>query len=92
MSQLNGINKDSSVENLNQTNAVINNDQGFQSQKLNNNNLDMMSASLNAAPISTAIPQYGFKVKFNHIFPEKRTQILRPSLRQSIPLIPLAWR
>lgn len=83
MSQLNGIIKDNSMDNLNQTTAT---------EKVNNNNFDVMSASMNAAPIGTAVPQYGIKLKFNHTFPEKRTQNIRPSVRQSLPLIPLAWR
>lgn len=41
---------------------------------------------------TTAIPSYGMKVKFNHTFPEKRTQNLRPSFRQSWPLLPLVYR
>lgn len=48
---------------------------------------DLLSASL-----PWAVPQYGIKLKFNHKFPEKRTQNIRPSVRQSLPLIPLAWR
>lgn len=38
------------------------------------------------------VPKYGMKVKFNHVFPEKRTQIVRPSIRQSLALLPLAYR
>lgn len=38
------------------------------------------------------VPQYGVKLKFNHVFPEKRTQNVRPTFRQSLPLIPLAYR
>lgn len=40
----------------------------------------------------TEIPQYGVKLKFNHVFPEKRTQNVRPTLRQSLPLLALAYR
>jgi non-lysosomal glucosylceramidase len=40
----------------------------------------------------TAVPQYGFKVKFNHVFPETRDQNLRPSLRQFFSMVPLALR
>ncbi|XP_055381934.1 non-lysosomal glucosylceramidase isoform X2 [Condylostylus longicornis] len=39
-----------------------------------------------------AVPKYGFKVKFNHVYPEKRNQNLRPTFRQSLPFIPLACR
>lgn len=53
----------------------------------NNNTFDLMNEAS-----YTAVPQYGIKLKFNHIYPEKRTQNIRPSVRQSIPLIPLAWR
>ena len=38
------------------------------------------------------VPKYGMKVKFNHVYPEKRTQNVKPTLRQSFPLIPLAYR
>lgn len=38
------------------------------------------------------VPKYGLKLKFNHVFPEKRTQNVRPTLRQSLPLLPLACR
>lgn len=53
----------------------------------NNNTFDLMNEAS-----YTAVPHYGVKLKFNHIYPEKRTQNIRPSVRQSIPLIPLAWR
>lgn len=38
------------------------------------------------------VPAYGIKLKFNHVFPEKRIQNLRGSFRQSIPFVPLAYR
>lgn len=57
-------------------------DQGHKNQSY-----ELLSASL-----PSAVPQYGIKLKFNHKFPEKRTQNIRPSVRQTIPLIPLAWR
>ncbi|XP_055634667.1 non-lysosomal glucosylceramidase [Toxorhynchites rutilus septentrionalis] len=40
----------------------------------------------------SAVPQYGVKVKFNHVFPETRNQNLKPSFRQIWPIIPLALR
>ncbi|KAI8121146.1 Non-lysosomal glucosylceramidase [Lucilia cuprina] len=40
----------------------------------------------------TAIPQYGLKLKFDHVWPEKRNQNLRPSIKQTLPLVPLACR
>lgn len=41
---------------------------------------------------STECPKFGVKLKFNHIYPETRTQNIRPSVRQSILLLPLVWR
>lgn len=40
----------------------------------------------------TAPPCYGLKLKFDHIWPEKRNQNLRPSIKQSLPMVPLACR
>ncbi|KAL7739985.1 hypothetical protein ACLKA6_007492 [Drosophila palustris] len=40
----------------------------------------------------TAVPNYGLKLKFDHIWPEKRNQNLRPSIKQSLPMVPLACR
>lgn len=40
----------------------------------------------------SAVPQYGLKLKFNHVFPETRNQNLKPSLRQLWPIIPMALR
>lgn len=40
----------------------------------------------------SAVPQYGVKMKFNHVFPEKRTPNFRPTFRQTLPLLPLVWR
>uniref|UniRef100_A0A1L8E229 Non-lysosomal glucosylceramidase n=1 Tax=Nyssomyia neivai TaxID=330878 RepID=A0A1L8E229_9DIPT len=40
----------------------------------------------------SSVPAYGLKLNFNHIFPEKRHQNIRPSLRQTIPLLPLFYR
>lgn len=77
MSQTNGVISDNSIENGNEIAAT----------ESKNNSFDLLSVSL-----VTAIPQYGVKMKFNHKYPEKRTQNIRPSMRQSLPLIPLAWR
>lgn len=45
------------------------------------------------APASmTAVPLYGVKVKLDHKYPEKRMQNLRPSIRQTLPLIPCIFR
>lgn len=38
------------------------------------------------------VPSFGWKVKLNHVFPEKWSQNMRPSLKQIIPLIPLFVR
>uniref|UniRef100_T1H5Q2 Uncharacterized protein n=1 Tax=Megaselia scalaris TaxID=36166 RepID=T1H5Q2_MEGSC len=38
---------------------------------------------------STEVPRYGLKLKFNHCFPEKRNQNLKPTIRQAIPFLPL---
>lgn len=40
----------------------------------------------------TEVPKYGVKMKFNHVFPEKRTQNVRPTIRQSLALLSLAYR
>lgn len=40
----------------------------------------------------SAVSQYGVKLKFNHVFPEKRTPNIRPTFRQTLPLLPLVWR
>lgn len=40
----------------------------------------------------TAVPRYGLKLKFDHIWPEKRNQNLRPSIKQSLPMVPLVCR
>lgn len=78
---------------MSQTNGVISDDNSIENGKEiaatdpKNNSFDLLSVSL-----VTATPQYGVKMKFNHKFPEKRTQNIRPSMRQSLPLIPLAWR
>ncbi|XP_055852929.1 non-lysosomal glucosylceramidase isoform X1 [Episyrphus balteatus] len=40
----------------------------------------------------TAIPKYGLKLTFNHVYPEKRNQNIRPTIKQSIPFIPLVCR
>lgn len=42
--------------------------------------------------LDVPVPAYGVKLKFNHVFPEKRMQNLRPTIRQSLPLLPLAFR
>ena len=38
------------------------------------------------------IPKYGFKVRMDHEFPEKWSQKIRPKLKQTIQMLPLAWR
>uniref|UniRef100_A0A1B0CJL7 Glycosyl-hydrolase family 116 N-terminal domain-containing protein n=1 Tax=Lutzomyia longipalpis TaxID=7200 RepID=A0A1B0CJL7_LUTLO len=40
----------------------------------------------------SSVPAYGLKLSFGHVFPEKRHQNIRPSLRQTIPLLPLFYR
>ena len=37
-------------------------------------------------------PKYGWKVKLDHQFPEKRDQNLKPRLKQILPLLPLGLR
>ena len=37
-------------------------------------------------------PKYGWKVKLDHEFPEKRDANLKPKLKQMIPLIPCGLR
>ena len=37
-------------------------------------------------------PKYGWKVKLDHEFPEKRDGNLKPKLKQIIPLIPMGLR
>ncbi|XP_058791221.1 non-lysosomal glucosylceramidase [Phymastichus coffea] len=39
-----------------------------------------------------SVPKYGFKVKLDHKFPEKWSQNLRPNFKQTIQMLPLAWR
>lgn len=62
-------------------------EQDLDGQPQKTHSYDLLSAAL-----PSDVPQYGVKLKFNHKFPEKRTQNIRPSMRQSLPLIPLAWR
>lgn len=40
----------------------------------------------------TGVPQYGVKLKFNHVFPEKRNQNLRPRLSQVLPMTGMIFR
>lgn len=40
----------------------------------------------------SSVPRFGVKLKFNHVFPEKRNQNIRPSIRQTLPLLPLVCR
>ena len=40
----------------------------------------------------TSIPKYGFKVKLNHKYPEKWSQVLKPRLKQIPQFLPLGWR
>ena len=42
--------------------------------------------------ISTRFPKYGWKVKLNHEFPERRDQNLQPSPTQMVQLLPLGLR
>lgn len=78
MSQANGIAIENAMDNVKDT---------IDEQPQKTHSYDILSAG----PPS-AVPQYGIKLKFNHKYPEKRTQNIRPSVRQSLPLIPLAWR
>lgn len=80
MSQPNGIANENSAENVKNTNS-------YEELQQKTHSYDLLAASL-----PSAVPQYGLKLKFNHKYPEKRTQNIRPSMRQSLPLIPLAWR
>lgn len=80
MSQPNGVTIENSMENVKDTDAS-------DEQPQKTHSFDILSAAL-----PSSVPQYGIKLKFNHKFPEKRTQNIRPSVRQSLPLIPLAWR
>ena len=65
-------------------------------KKLANYTAIMDSVSANYEELQhneiTAIPQYGLKLKFDHVWPEKRNQNLRPSIKQTLPLVPLACR
>lgn len=38
------------------------------------------------------VPRYGLKLKFDHVWLEKRNQNLRPSIKQALPLLPLFCR
>lgn len=80
MSQSNGVTIENSMENVKDIDEN-------EEQPPKSHSFDILSAGL-----PSAVPQYGIKLKFNHKFPEKRTQNIRPSVRQSLPLIPLAWR
>lgn len=84
MSHTNGVIVEDSTETLKENFENADRDELIPN---NNNTFDLMNEAS-----YTAVPQYGIKLKFNHIYPEKRTQNIRPSVRQSIPLIPLAWR
>lgn len=68
---------------MDKTNGVI---KDVPSENLKND------TTVSAVATAVSVPKHGVKLKFNHIFPEKRTQNLRPSVRQTLPLIPLAWR
>lgn len=80
MSESNGITIESAADNL--KNGIADDEQPQKTHSY-----DLLSAGL-----PSSVPQYGIKMKFNHKYPEKRTQNIRPSVRQSLPLIPLAWR
>lgn len=84
MSHINGIIVEDSTEMLKKNLENADRDELIRNK---NNTFDLMNEAS-----YTAVPKYGIKLKFNHIYPEKRTQNIRPSVRQSIPLIPLAWR
>ncbi|XP_065333183.1 non-lysosomal glucosylceramidase [Cloeon dipterum] len=51
-----------------------------------------MSGRQEAALCSTPQHGYGWKVKLNHVFPERRNQRVKPKLKQLPPLIPLGLR
>jgi len=57
-------------------------------------NLKAMAASEEAekAANSSKFPKYGWKVKLNHEFPERRDQNLQPSPTQMVQLLPLGLR
>ncbi|CAD7086391.1 unnamed protein product [Hermetia illucens] len=54
--------------------------------------MDNESATYDLKKEITGVPKYGVKMKFNHTFPEKRNQHLRPSIKQSLPFIPMFCR
>lgn len=97
MSQSNGTTLIEDAEEITKNDSQTN---GIDSPKLHEKTNGVHSVSnenLNAiespsSVSSTAVPLYGVKVKFNHKYPEKRLQNLRPSIRQSIPLIPCMFR
>lgn len=80
MTESNGVTIENSVENVKIT-------IDYDEQRQKTQSFDLLSATL-----PSAVPQYGIKLKFNHKFPEKRTQNIRPSVRQSLALIPMVWR
>lgn len=45
-----------------------------------------------SSPRESEIPQFGWKVKLNHVFPERRNQKVKPKLNQLPPLLPLGLR
>ena len=53
--------------------------------------MDKLNSNYELKHVS-AVAEYGVKLKFNHVFPEKRNQNLRPSFRQTISLLPLVCR
>lgn len=80
MTESNGVTIEDSIENVKIT-------IDYDEQRQKTHSFDLLSATL-----PSAVPQYGIKLKFNHKFPEKRTQNIRPSVRQSLALIPMVWR
>ncbi|KAH8352435.1 hypothetical protein KR084_004138, partial [Drosophila pseudotakahashii] len=40
----------------------------------------------------TAVPKYGLKLKFDHVWPERRIQNVRASIKQTLPMVPLVCR
>lgn len=80
MTETNGVTNGNTIENVKIT-------FDFDEQRQKTHSFDLLSASL-----PSAVPQYGIKLKLNHKFPEKRTQNIRPTVRQSLAFIPMAWR
>ncbi|XP_014203632.1 non-lysosomal glucosylceramidase [Copidosoma floridanum] len=54
--------------------------------------IDCHELRLSKEQMASDIPVYGFKVKLDHEYPEKWSQKIRPKLKQTIQMMPLAWR